>query len=468
MLDPLSLLTGILCGLLAGLALVWLAALGPLRREASAARHQAAEAEARTAAALARAEESARLQAENADLREQLQERTAEAAGLRAERDADRRQHTARLEDLAKGEERLRTQFRTLAEDVLGENAKRFLALVSERFDKHSQGASEDLERRRAAVEGLVKPISDKLERFNTQIGEIERRREGAYRAIEEQVRALQRGNEALSGETRRLVQALRAPKARGRWGELQLRQVFEMAGMVEHVDYVQERSVEGENGLLRPDAVVRMPGAKSIVIDAKTPLDAYLRLIETSDPEAQKDALVAHARQLRTQMQGLSKKEYWARLDGSPDFVVMFIPGEAIYSAAMQTDPSLFEDAFRNRVLIATPTTLIALVKAIAYGWTQERLAENAREIRDTAVSLYERLGKFGEHFGEMGKSLRQSVERYNRAVGSLEGRVLPAARKLEGLGVGTGEGALAAPGPVEQEPRALSAPELTERRQE
>ena len=454
-----------LLGAVIAAAAVYLFAARPAARrisEAEASRAAAAEA---LAGAEARSAAMARFETEARDLRERLEKAQQEKASAIGNLEAQDREYQARLDELRASEKRLADQFKTLAAETLNTNSKNFLQLVSERFETHNKGAAADLAKRQTAIEAMVKPLAENLTKFEGKIGEIEKARENAYAAINTQVLELRRTNEGLRGETGRLVQALRAPKTRGRWGELQLRQVFEMAGMVEHVDFYQEKTVGNDDGgTLRPDAVVRMPGGKTIVIDAKTPLDAYLDLIEAIEPEAQQAALTRHASQVRAQVNNLSGKEYWRRLEGSPDFVVMFIPGEAIYSAAMQTDPGLFEDAFQKRVLIATPTTTIALVKAIAYGWQQEKLAANAKEVRDNAVQLYERLKVVGDNMGKLGRTLRQSVDNYNRTVGSFEGRVLPAARRFESLGVAPADASLESPPPIDAEPRALSAPEFQE----
>ncbi len=457
-------LAALLGGVIAAIAVYHFAARPVARRliEADSARAAAAEA---LAAAEARSNAMAQFETEARGLRERLEKAQQEKASAIGNLEAQDREYQARLNELRASEKRLADQFKSLAAETLNTNSKNFLQLVSERFETHNKGAAADLAKRQTAIEAMVKPLAENLTKFEGKIGEIEKARENAYAAINTQVLELRRTNEGLRGETGRLVQALRAPKTRGRWGELQLRQVFEMAGMVEHVDFYQEKTVGNDNGgTLRPDAVVRMPGGKTIVIDAKTPLDAYLDLIEAIEPEAQQAALTRHAGQVRAQVNNLSGKEYWRRLEGSPDFVVMFIPGEAIYSAAMQTDPGLFEDAFQKRVLIATPTTTIALVKAIAYGWQQEKLAANAKEVRDCAVQLYERLSSVGEHLGKLGRTLRQSVENYNRTVGSLESRVYPAARRFESLGVTPADANLESPPQIEIEPRTLSAPEFQE----
>ena len=397
------------------------------------------------------------------DLRHELTKSVESRARLRSELETERREHDARVDELRRLEGEVEKKFAALASQALGRNAESFLGLVSERFAQHKQSADEDLARRQKAIEGLIAPIRENLGKFETAVGEIEKARNDAYGAIRTQVEALAQGQAQLSSETGRLVQALRAPKTRGRWGEFQLRQVFEMAGMMEKVDFLLERSFDTDDGRQRPDALVRLPGGKSVVIDAKTPLDAYLTALEATDPAAQAQALADHARQLKAQVKLLGGKDYWAALPEAPDFVVMFVPGEAFYSAAMEQDPTIFETALDAKVLVCSPTTLIALVKSIAYGWQQEKLAENAEKVARDARTLYERLAKFGEHMDGVGRGLRQAVSRYNDAVGSLETRVMPSARGFRDSGV-VGEGVeLSAPRQVELEPRRLNAPELT-----
>ena len=466
--DESHLLPALVLGLAAGAGALWLVSLRPLRRRAERAEGALIEAREDAAALdreLAVAEVRAgRLDAAEAEIRA-LRERLSEAAEARAELksalETERRQHGARLEELRRMEGEVEQKFAALAADALGRNAESFLGLVSERFAQHKQTADEDLERRQKAIEGLLAPIRDNLGKFETAVGEIEKARHDAYGAIRTQVQALTEGQARLTSETGRLVQALRAPKTRGRWGEYQLRQVFEMAGMMEHVDFLTERSFDTEDGRRRPDALVRLPGGKSVVVDAKTPLDAYLTALEATEPTAQAEALAAHARQLKTHVRQLGAKDYWNALPETPDFVVLFVPGEAFYSAAMEQDPEIFETALAARVLVCSPTTLIALVKSIAYGWQQEVLAKNAREVADQARELYDRLNTFGGHMDGVGRGLRQAVERYNRAVGSLQSRVLPAARRFEALGV-TPEGAeMPGPQPVEHVPAGGWEPE-------
>lgn len=402
-------------------------------------------------------------QALNNDLQRELSLLQADKASLMRELDVLRESHEARLEELRGVKKDLEDRFHALASGVLKSNSERFLDLVSERFKQHKATADEDLSKRHAAIQELVKPLDEKLGKFDARIVEIEKARNEAYGAIRQQVLALTEGQQNLGQETRRLVQALRAPKTRGRWGEMQLRQVFEMAGMTEHVDYVTENTLDTDDGPRRPDAIVSIPGGKSIVIDAKTPLEAYLDALEADTPELQQQHILRHARHVREHVKSLSGKAYFEAVAAAPDFVVMFIPGETFVSAAAEADPGLIEFAFERKVLIATPTTLMALIKAIAYGWQQDKMAANAAEVQSLAKELYDRLGTFAGHLDKIGRSLRSSVENYNRAVGSLEGRVLPSARRFETMGVVGAHAQIDAAATVETEPRRLTATEFT-----
>lgn len=355
----------------------------------------------------------------------------------------------ARLEEI---DRTAGSRFTALAAEALDRNSESFLKLASERFERHNE-----------AAEAVIKPIAEKLEKFDGHVREVEKSREKAYGAITQQVKDLVESQSALRSETGRLVQALRRPAGAGRWGERQLRNVLEMADMMEHVDFDEQASLQGEGGMLRPDAVIRLPGGKSIAVDAKTPLQAYLDAFATEDEKKRATDLDSLAKHVRGHIRSLSSKEYWNALPGSPDLVVMFIPGDAFVAAAFERDPELFDEAVKNKVLIATPVTLIALVKAVAYGWQQERLADNARAVAETGRELYERVKRFGGRMEDVGKSLRQAVDRYNRGVGTLERQVLPSARKLEGLGVVPASEAIAPLEQLEMEPRSLQAPELT-----
>ena len=418
----------------------------------------------RAARLAAAAERVPRLEEENSDLREQLRESESQSASQRTALEAERKSHEARVAELTRMGAELEKKFAGLASEVLGKNSESFLKLVSERFEKHSESAREDLEKRRTAIETLVKPLGENLTKFERKVGEIEKAREGAYEAIAAQVKNLAEGQTGLRTETSRLVQALRRPETRGRWGEYQLRNVLEMAGMTKHVDFVEQPTIAGDEGRLRPDVIIRVPGGTSIIVDAKTPLDAYLSAVEAPDEATREQRIADHARQVRDHVRALASREYWKALPETPDFVVMFVPGESFFAAAIESDPALLESAWRERVLISTPTTLIALVKTIAFGWQQERLAENAQAVAAQGRDLYERIKIFGGHMGAVGKALQQAVERYNKGVGSLERRVLPAARKFETLNVATAASSIPALEPVELDPREPQAEELAE----
>jgi DNA recombination protein RmuC len=348
-----------------------------------------------TAAALA--DRVPQLECTISDLRIQLESANRTATEMQANLETERKTYTARVDELEKMGAEIERNFAVLASQVLGKNSENFLKLVSERFEKHKAAADKDLEDRQKAIEFLVKPVSESLSKFEHTVEELEKARVGAYSAITEQVKNLTEGQVGLRTETSRLVQALRRPKTRGRWGEYQLRNVLEMAGMTEHVDFMEEQTIEGDGGRLRPDVIVRLPGGKSVVIDAKTPLDAYLASLDTNDEETRERQMADHARQVRDHVRTLASKDYWKALPVTPDFVVIFVPGEAFFAAAIESDPNLFEQAVRQHVLISTPTTLIALVKAIAYGWQQERLAENAQTVAGLARDLFDRIKVFG-----------------------------------------------------------------------
>ncbi len=392
-----------------------------------------------------------------------LQERLTEAESERRTADQLLKTQQESFQSLRSDfEAQIGEKFAAAASDALERNSKSFLDRVTERFDRHRGEAEGDLERRQKEIESLVRPIGEELGRFEKAVGEIEKAREKAYGAITEQVKSLSEGQRGLLSETGRLAKALSSPAARGRWGEIQLQRVLEMAGLSEHVDFRKQPSVQSDGGTLRPDVVVQLPGGRRAVIDAKAPLDGYLQSFEASESQARDAALQDHARQFRNHVTALSSKRYWAQFPDSPEFVVMFVPGEALFDAAARSDPEVFDLAVRSRVLIATPTTLIALLKAVAFGWRQEGLARNARAVAEDAKTLYGRISVFGKHMAELGTALGRAVNRYNRSVGSLESRVLPAARKLESVAAPVGEGGLAAPDPVDVGPRTLRAPEL------
>jgi DNA recombination protein RmuC len=360
--------------------------------------------------------------------------------------------------------DRLAGEFATLSRQALQDNTAQFLDLASERFARAQAQARGDLDVRTRAMEELLAPLRDQLTRYEEGMRSIEIERQRAYTGLSEQVRQLGESQDKLQSETRNLVTALRSPTTRGRWGEMQLRRVVEVAGMVEHCDFDEQVTVSSGEGRLRPDLVVHLPGAKHVVVDAKVPLQAFLDANDATDEEARRGHLTAHARQLRAHVDSLSKKSYWEHFADTPEFVVAFVPGDALLAAALEQDASLLEHAMANHVLLATPTTLIALLRAVGYGWQQEALADNAREVQLMARELYKRLATFGEHMAKTGRSLSGAVEAYNKAVGSLERNVLPQARRFCELGVvGGADKEVPELESVDGRTRRLEAPEFS-----
>lgn len=367
---------------------------------------------------------------------------------------------------LEKAEVRLTDTFKALSAETLKSTQDQFLSLAKNSLKAQQQEASNELEKRKMAVEQMVKPISQTLEKVQSQISESEKIREGDKASLKQQMVHIAEANLGLQRETQKLVKALRQPTGRGQWGEMQLRRVVEMAGMQEHCDFETQTTTTDDDGKrLRPDLIVKLPGGQQIVVDSKAPMDAYLDAIETDDDDQRDAALARHAAQVRTHIQQLGSKNYQAQFDTTPEFVVLFLPSEAFFSAALTQDSSLIEKGVDQGVILATPTTLIALLRAVSFGWRQEALTQNAREISAVGSELYTRLGAFAGHVQKLGRSLNSAVGDYNKTVGSLETRILPGARKFEELGAAPETSSITTTKGVEIMPRELRAnlPDLT-----
>ncbi len=380
---------------------------------------------------------SARVAQARGEAARELADAKAELAGVQAALDHERSVAAQRDDAGDEVRKQLVGEFAELSRRALAQNNAQFLELADARLREAHQVAQGDLDQRKVAIEHLLEPLRDVLGKYEEGLRDVEKTRQEAYVGLREQVKALNDSQQRLQAETRNLVTALRSPATRGRWGEMQLRRVVEMAGMLEHCDFEEQVTIDGEGGRFRPDMVVHLPGAKQVVVDAKVPLQAFLDANDATDEESRRAHLVIHARQLRAHVDSLTKKTYWKQFENSPEFVVAFIPGDPLLAAALENDSSLLEHAVASRVMLATPTTLIALLRTVAYGWQQESLAENAREVQHMGRDLYTRLANFGEHLARTGRSLTGAVESYNKAVGSLERKVLPQARRFKELGV-------------------------------
>jgi DNA recombination protein RmuC len=407
-----------------------------LSGDLSAAREGLAKAEARLESA---ARDSAELEKAKAD----LSSLNIEHAGLKATLEAQEKTNAEKTEQLMKLREELQTQFKLLANDTLKENTEHFLKQATQHFENQKALSKSEHETRAKEIENLVKPLGDTLKSYDVALKEIEKARDESYGGIKQALGAIQAQHGEVKSVTANLVNALRAsPKTRGRWGEETLRRVMEMSGMVEHSDFETEKHFRGDDVSLRPDALIHVSGGRTIVIDAKAPISAYLDSIDAVGEEERELLLKRHAGQLRERLTNLSSKSYWEKISGSTDCVVMFVPGDNFVSAAFERDPDLFEDGIKARVLICTPTTFIALAKAISYGWRQEKLAANALDISRLGKELYARLATLGDHVSGLGDQINKAAKKYNQLVGSLESQVMPQARRFREMGVeGTAE---------------------------
>jgi len=385
-----------------------------------------------------------------------------EIAVLNERLDGERKAAAEKLALLEDAKAKLTDAFNALSADALRSNNQSFLDLAKTSLEKYQEAAKTDLDHRQQKIADLVTPVKETLGKFDTQLQQIEKTRLGAYEALLQQVTSLAQTQALLRTEAGNLVKALGTSCVRGRWGEIQLRRVVELAGMINRCDFHEQPSVTTSDGRLRPDLTVRLPGRKNIVVDAKAPLAAYLEAIEATDEAIRLFKLKEHARQIRDHIKALAQKSYWEQFQPAPEFVVLFLPGETFFSAALEQDPALIEQGAEQRVILATPTTLIALLKAVAYGWRQEQLELNAKQISDLGKELYKRVGDMAAHFIEAGERLGKAVESYNKAAGSLESRVLISARRFKDLGASGTEADIQQPAQIELAPRRLDAPEL------
>jgi DNA recombination protein RmuC len=452
----------LIVGVAIGGMIGWL--LSSLRRNSALSSLQV-EAEGRTKAAESLAGE---LRSQVADLQAKLgasEQQSRSEANLRVAAETRLMEAQTNLEDqkrlLENAREKLADAFQALSAQALKSNNQAFIQLARSTFETIQTQAKGELETREQAIQGLVSPLIETLKRYDTQIQEMEKTRQTAYGSLEEQLRNLAMVNQQLQKETGTLANTLKGgPAVRGRWGEMTLRRVAELAGMSEHCDFTEQENFESATGRQRPDMIVHLPNGREIAVDAKAPLQAFLDAAAATTEDERREKLSRHAQLVRDRMKDLSAKAYWDQFDPAPEIVVLFLPGESFFSAALEQDRTLLEDGMQKHVVIATPTTLIALLRAVSFGWRQEQIAQNARQISALGKDLYDRVRTFLSHFEGIGSSLKRATESYNRAVGSLESRVLPSVRRFRELGAATGD-SIAELEPVDETTRELNEPE-------
>lgn len=384
-----------------------------------------------------------------------LRQARRELERLQIQRQSEEQLHEERLRTLDDAQDRLHHVFASLSQRALRENNTQFLQLAQETLGRFQVASKDDLEQRQRSIQHLVEPIREALAKTESQIQQIEKERQASFGMLSEQIRGMLQDQTALRVETGRLAAALRTPSIRGQWGELSLKRIVELAGMVEHCDFIEQVQRSDKERTIRPDMIIRMPDAREMIVDAKAPMDAYLDAVNAAVEEQRKHHLQRHAKQVREHVRILAAKRYWEQFEQSPDFVVLFIPGEQFLAAALEQDGNLLQDALVDKVILATPTTLVALLRAVAFGWKQMVLAENAHKVRVLGEELHKRLTVFLEHLDRMGRHLTTSVDCYNKALGSLERSVLPSVKRLSELGVSSGR-SMPEPVPIETIPRS------------